>query len=196
MILICWGLVQALVAGGQRMAQLLRARVSDYDADTATLRPWDGKGKRATPREHLLLLAPKAVEMVSSLLARAKVREQARRQGKRSSAGPGRAARQGMATETNMNIAFDSIKRGLLEAIEHAEGRAPQTRIHRPRPVDVKALRAKVGMTQEQFAARFGFSMATLRHWERGDRTPHGPALVLLNVIERNPAAVIEALTE
>jgi transcriptional regulator with XRE-family HTH domain len=61
--------------------------------------------------------------------------------------------------------------------------------------VDVKALRAKVGMTQEQFAARFGFSTATLRHWERGDRTPHGPALVLLNVIERNPAAVIEALS-
>ena len=49
-------------------------------------------------------------------------------------------------------------------------------------------------MTQEQFAARFGFSMATLRHWERGDRTPHGSALVLLKVIERNPQAVTEAL--
>jgi putative transcriptional regulator len=100
-----------------------------------------------------------------------------------------------MEKETDMSAAFESIKRGLLEAIEHAEGRAPETVIHRPRPVDVKALRAKVGMTQEQFAARFGFSTATLRHWERGDRTPHGPALVLLNVIEHNPAAVIEALT-
>ena len=94
-----------------------------------------------------------------------------------------------------MSTAFDSIKRGLQQAIEHAEGRAPKTRVHRPRPVDVKALRASVGMTQEQFAARFGFSTATLRHWERGDRAPHGAALVLLNVIERNPAAVIEALT-
>lgn len=94
-----------------------------------------------------------------------------------------------------MNSASDSIKRGLVEAIEHAEGRAPETHVHRPRPVDVKALRAKVGMTQEQFAARFGFSTATLRHWERGDRTPHGPALVLLNVIQHNPVAVIEALT-
>lgn len=61
--------------------------------------------------------------------------------------------------------------------------------------MDVKALRAKVGMMQERFAARFGFSAATLRHWERGDRTPHGPALVLLKVIERNPTAVIEALS-
>ena len=101
-----------------------------------------------------------------------------------------------MEEQKDMSTAFESIKRGLQEAIAHAEGHeAAGTRIHRPRPVDVKALRAKVGMTQEQFAARFGFSTATLRHWERGDRTPHGPALVLLNVIERNPSAVIEALS-
>ena len=80
------------------------------------------------------------------------------------------------------------------DAIEHAKDRAPETRIHRPKLVDVKALRSKVGMTQKQFASRFGFSTATLRHWERGDRAPHGPALVLLNVIRHNPNAVIEAL--
>ena len=93
-----------------------------------------------------------------------------------------------------MSTAFNSIKRGLLEAIEHAEGLAPETQIHRPRPVDVKALRAKVSMTQEQFASRFWFSTATLRHWERGDRAPHGATLVLLNVIAHNPNAVIKAL--
>lgn len=94
-----------------------------------------------------------------------------------------------------MNKAFNSIKKGLEEAISHAEGKSPDTVVHRPRPVDVKALRSRIGMTQEQFAARFGFSTATLRHWERGDRAPHGPALVLLNVIEHNPKVVIEALT-
>lgn len=93
-----------------------------------------------------------------------------------------------------MSAAFESIKLGLQEAIAHAKGEAGGVRLHRLRVVDVKALRAKVGMTQEQFAARFGFSTATLRHWERGDRSPHGPALVLLNVIEHNPQAVIEAL--
>ena len=51
-----------------------------------------------------------------------------------------------MEKEKDMNTSFDSIKRGLLEAIEHAEGGAPQTRIHHPRPVDVKALPSKVGM--------------------------------------------------
>lgn len=93
-----------------------------------------------------------------------------------------------------MSTAFDDIKQGLQEAIAHAKGDARGVRVHRPRMVDVKAVRAKVGMTQEQFATRFGFSAATLRHWERGDRSPRGPALVLLNVIERNPQAVIEAL--
>lgn len=93
-----------------------------------------------------------------------------------------------------MSTAFKSIKQGRQEAIAHAKGEQTGVCVHRPRPVDVKVLRAKVGMTQEQFAACFGFSSATLRHWERGDRTPHGPALVLLNVIERNPKAVIDAL--
>ncbi|TVT58381.1 MAG: integrase family protein [Azoarcus sp. PHD] len=68
----------ALLAGGQRMAQLLRAKVSDYNPDTATLRLWDGKGKRATPREHLLPLAPKAAALAAALVARVKEREQNR----------------------------------------------------------------------------------------------------------------------
>ncbi|HAN56119.1 MAG TPA: transcriptional regulator, partial [Betaproteobacteria bacterium] len=48
---------------------------------------------------------------------------------------------------------------------------------------------------QEAFAARFGFSVATLRHWERGDRAPGGPALVLLNVIAKDHKAVMRALS-
>lgn len=94
------------------------------------------------------------------------------------------------------NDQFASIQRGLEEAIAHAQGNQKGTRVHRLRPVDVKALRTNIGMTQAEFAARFGVSLATLRHWERGDRAPHGPALVLLNVIARNPAAVIEALAD
>jgi putative transcriptional regulator len=61
--------------------------------------------------------------------------------------------------------------------------------------VDVSGLRGRLGFTQEQFAARFGFSVATLRHWERGDRSPNSAALVLLNVIDRDPRAVMQALS-
>lgn len=61
----------ALLAGGQRMAQLLRAKVTDYDPQTKTLRLLDGKGTRLTPREHFLPLATKGAALVESLVKRA-----------------------------------------------------------------------------------------------------------------------------
>ena len=94
-----------------------------------------------------------------------------------------------------MGKTFDSIARGLNEAISHAKGEKIAVKIFKPEEVDVSKLRRRMGMTQEQFAARFGFSVATLRHWERGDRTPQGAALVLLNVIKRAPDAVTAALS-
>ncbi len=62
-------------------------------------------------------------------------------------------------------------------------------------PVEVKNIRAQVGMSQNEFALAFGISVSTLRHWERGDRTPQGPALVLLNVVAKEPKAVLKALS-
>lgn len=94
-----------------------------------------------------------------------------------------------------MGKAFESIARGLNEAISHAKGERVAVKAYKPQPVDVSALRRRMGMTQEQFAARFGFSVATLRHWERGDRSPQGSSLVLLNVIKRAPDAVTAALS-
>lgn len=93
-----------------------------------------------------------------------------------------------------MGKAFESIKRGLNEAIAHQKGKAKGAKTYTPPEIDVQALRARIGLTQEQFAAKFGISLGTLRHWERGDRKPHGPALVLLRVIERNARAVLRAL--
>ena len=93
-----------------------------------------------------------------------------------------------------MSDFFKSIKRGLTEAIEHTEGRCPKAVVHEFSPVDVKNIRARMGMSQNEFASAFGISVSTLRHWERGDRVPHGPALVLLNVVEKEPKAVLKAL--
>jgi putative transcriptional regulator len=94
-----------------------------------------------------------------------------------------------------MGTTFESISRGLNEAVAHAKGKKIVVKTYKPKAVDVSALRQRMGMTQEQFAARFGFSVATLRHWERGDRSPQGAALVLLNVIKRAPDAVTAALS-
>jgi putative transcriptional regulator len=90
----------------------------------------------------------------------------------------------------------DSIRRGLEEALAYAEGAADVSRygIHIPQDIDVKAIRAKLEMTQEEFAGRFGFSINTLRHWEQGRRVPEGPTRAYLLVIDRNPKAVQRAL--
>lgn len=71
-------LLLTLLIGGQRTAQLLRAKVSDFDPEANTLRLWDAKGRRREAREHLLPLAPRAVGIVTSLVERARKLEQVR----------------------------------------------------------------------------------------------------------------------
>jgi putative transcriptional regulator len=59
---------------------------------------------------------------------------------------------------------------------------------------DVRALRTRLGLSQEAFAARFGFSVDAIRQYESHRRVPTGPARTLLRVIAREPDAVIRAL--
>jgi putative transcriptional regulator len=92
--------------------------------------------------------------------------------------------------------AFNSIKRGLNEAVADAKGKRAGVNQYRPCEVDVAGLRKRLGLTLEQFAARFGCSIATLRSWERGDRAPRGPALVLLNLVDKEPRVMLRALAE
>ena len=61
-------------------------------------------------------------------------------------------------------------------------------------PVDVKAIRAKLGMSQEEFAKTFGLNVTALRDWEQQRRMPRGPARTLLKIIDREPVAVRRAL--
>ena len=90
----------------------------------------------------------------------------------------------------------ESIRRGLEEAVAYARGEADEGRyrVHVPERVDVRAIRSKLGITQEEFAVVFGFSVNTLRHWEQGKRRPEGPSRAYLLVIDHDPDAVRKAL--
>jgi putative transcriptional regulator len=59
---------------------------------------------------------------------------------------------------------------------------------------DIKALRTRLGMTQEQFAHTYRLPLGTVRDWEQGRTRPDAPALALLAVIEREPETVRRAL--
>jgi len=95
-----------------------------------------------------------------------------------------------------MGKAYTEIAAGLEDAISHAKGKKSRARVHRPEPINVKAIREKTGMSQQRFCATFGISLGTLRHWEQGLRTPRGAARVLLKVVDNNPRAVIKAVAE
>ena len=61
---------------------------------------------------------------------------------------------------------------------------------------DVRRIRSRLSLSQEQFAKRFGFSVETIRNYEQGHRRPRGPASVLLRVIASEPDAVERALAK
>ena len=65
--------------------------------------------------------------------------------------------------------------------------------IQRPR-VDVRAIRQRSGLSQAEFAIRFGFEVDTVQNWEQGRNTPDPAAQVLLKVIETRPDVVDEVL--
>ena len=59
---------------------------------------------------------------------------------------------------------------------------------------DVKTVRERFGMTQNQFAEFLMISVRTLQKWEQGERNPDGAAHALLRIMEREPDAVLRAL--
>jgi len=95
-----------------------------------------------------------------------------------------------------MGKAFEEIQAGLTDAIEHSKGKKSKVVEHSPEEINVKAIREKTGMSQQRFCAAFGISLGTLRHWEQGLRSPRGAARVLLKVVQKNPKAVMKAISE
>jgi putative transcriptional regulator len=60
--------------------------------------------------------------------------------------------------------------------------------------IDVRKLRQRLQLSQNEFATRFGFNVATLQQWEQGRTRPDKAASALLRVISHSPETVAEAL--
>jgi len=90
----------------------------------------------------------------------------------------------------------ERIIEGLEQAIAWTRGENDKVRVtlvHVPK-VDVRKVRTKMGLSQAQFATKFGFPPATLRNWEQGRSRPDAPTRVLLAVIAKHPEAVEDVL--
>jgi putative transcriptional regulator len=66
--------------------------------------------------------------------------------------------------------------------------------LYNPALPNVRRLRERLGMTQAEFAKRFGLSRRTVEQWEQGRTVPDRPARILLAVIERDPRVVERAV--
>lgn len=91
---------------------------------------------------------------------------------------------------------FEQIAEGLEEALSVARGDAAPYRLHVPSEIDVKAIRARAGMSQKDFSATFGFGLDQLKQWEQGRSRPVQAMRAYLLLINANPAQMAKALRE
>jgi putative transcriptional regulator len=90
----------------------------------------------------------------------------------------------------------ERIIEGLEQAIAWSRGEdvPNQVTLVQVPEIDVREVRRRMGLSQTQFATKFGFPPATLRNWEQGRVRPDAPARVLLAVIARHPESVEDVL--
>jgi putative transcriptional regulator len=87
-----------------------------------------------------------------------------------------------------------TARRAAALADPDAEPLAPEDFKRMRRTPRIKIIRRALGLSQEEFSARFHIPVGTLRDWEQGRKEPDAAARAYLRVIGRNPAAVADAL--
>ena len=90
--------------------------------------------------------------------------------------------------------AFDKIAAGLTEAIAIAKGEAKPARLHIPSELDIRSIRAKTGLSQTDFAYRFGFTPEQIKAWEQNRSRPLGGVRAYLMMIGADHEAVASML--
>ncbi|MCL7928581.1 NadS family protein [Halomonas llamarensis] len=83
---------------------------------------------------------------------------------------------------------FDELQTSLQEAVDIKHGNSQDARVTRHEVADVKAIRAKLHVSQAEFANAMGTSVDTIKSWETKRRNPTGLAAKVLATIQANPS--------
>ena len=86
---------------------------------------------------------------------------------------------------------FQNLLEGVRQMKAIRAGEMKPGRVFRFTAPPAEAIRAKLHLSQPQFAAMLGVSVATVRNWEQGRRLPRGPARALLLIAAKRPQAVL-----
>lgn len=89
------------------------------------------------------------------------------------------------------NQDFELLLASAQEALSIAKGEVKPSRQFTQEIPDVKKVREKTGLSQIQFANCLHISYKTLQNWEQGRRKPTGTAIVLMNLINKNPDLIL-----
>lgn len=90
---------------------------------------------------------------------------------------------------------FEELIASVREAGKIKRGEKAPSRRFEFKPADVRKIRARLRLSQPEFAFMIGVSVATLQNWEQGRRRPEGPARALLRIAATHPDAVKDSLT-
>jgi putative transcriptional regulator len=90
-------------------------------------------------------------------------------------------------------VALPTVESPSILAAELAEAGIAAAPLRLPQTLDVRRLRQRLGLTREQFAARYGLDVETLRNWEVGRREPDRTARSYLQAISNDPEGVEQA---
>jgi len=82
---------------------------------------------------------------------------------------------------------------GMKLVLAHQRGKVELEQVW-PKPINVKAVRKQVKMSQTEFSRAYGISKRALQEWEQGGRQPDSAARAYLTVIAKKPAVVRRAL--
>jgi putative transcriptional regulator len=90
--------------------------------------------------------------------------------------------------------AFDKIAEGLSEVLAITRGEVKPAKLYIPAEIDVKSIRAKLTLSQDDFAAHFGFTVNQIKDWEQGRSRPLGGVRAYLMIIDRDANGVLALL--
>jgi putative transcriptional regulator len=82
------------------------------------------------------------------------------------------------------------------EAASIARGERKAARLHIPAEIDVRAVRQKFKLSQEDFASEFGFSLTQIRDWEQARSRPIGGVRAYIMLIDRDGEAIRKLLND
>ncbi len=99
-----------------------------------------------------------------------------------------------MTKKTMSDETFAELMQSVKEGAKILRGKLPAANEFVHANTDVKAIREKIGLSQQEFATLLCVSRRTLKEWEQGHGKLRGPARALLTIFKNAPDHAVNAL--